>query len=141
MATTVAATMKAAAAMETTATVESVTTAEAMEIATAASESAVALEGMTASIEAPKAWTPIETPSVKTAAMEPGASSNEDAIHEPVRPVIAVGGARVRIIGIVAVGADRSGSVVTRSYPYSHSKSDLRVGSAGHRASHSEKKS
>jgi hypothetical protein len=45
--------------------------------------------------------------SVSIAAI-PGTGPNEDAAIEPRRPIVPVGGAGIRIIAVVAIGADRS---------------------------------
>jgi hypothetical protein len=48
-------------------------------------------------------------------AVKPGAGADEDAAYEPVRSVEAVGCAGVRIIIVVAIGADGRGAVIDRS--------------------------
>src|SRR5215470_14622409 len=93
---------------------------------------------------------PVVAPSIETApiesgpapeTVEPRASANENAVHEPVRSVVAVGCARVRIIRIVTKGADRGWSVVvTGPYADSDSKPHLRVRGVSHRARDSKKK-
>jgi hypothetical protein len=45
-------------------------------------------------------------------AVVPGAGTDKDAAYEPVRSVIAVGGAIVRGIIVVAIGADWRGAVI-----------------------------
>jgi len=48
----------------------------------------------------------VVTEAAPVEAVEPGAGANEDAIHEPVGSIVAVGSAAVRIIAIVPVRAD-----------------------------------
>lgn len=52
---------------------------------------------------------------VAVIAVVPGAGTYEDAADEPVRAIVAVGGASVGIIVVVAVGADWRGTVIGRS--------------------------
>lgn len=58
-------------------------------------------------VAAPAEVTVVEAPSSIVAAAKPRPGANEDAAREPVRPVVAIGRARVRIISIVAVRAHR----------------------------------
>jgi hypothetical protein len=48
-------------------------------------------------------------------AVVPGAGADEDATYKPVRAVVSVGSAGVRIIIVVAVGADWRGAVINGS--------------------------
>jgi hypothetical protein len=47
-------------------------------------------------------------------AVEPGAGADEDAADEIIRSIEAVGGAGVRIIAVVAIGADWRRAVIGR---------------------------
>jgi hypothetical protein len=128
------------AATVSAATVES--TATAMEIAAttveAASDLAMSIEAVAImppivpvaivipvaavppiAIVAPVPMAPISRTSIE-ATMEPRASAYEDAAGEPARTVIAVGRARVRVIRVVAVGADRSWSDVAWADSHAH---------------------
>lgn len=67
-------------------------------------------------------------------AVIPGTSADEDAAHEVVRAIVAVGSAGVRIITVVAIGTDRCWSNGDADGTYSNANSDL-----GLRASRSEK--
>jgi hypothetical protein len=63
------------------------------------------------------------------AAVEPRAGADEDAAGKVVRSIVAVWSAGVRIVAVVAVGADRR-STVDGTYPNSDAKPYLRVGAA-----------
>jgi hypothetical protein len=117
--------VKFTTAVETASTVESLTTVKttaAMELAarceTAAEPAAVKPsfkpaafpEDRTASAEARP-----EEPASAEAATEPRASSDEYASGEPIRAVVAIGGARIRVIAVVAISAPWAGSDVTVS--------------------------
>ncbi len=55
--------------------------------------------------------TPVVAASVKTApivAVIPGAGTDEEAINEVARAIVAIRGAGIRIIAVVTVGTDRS---------------------------------
>jgi hypothetical protein len=74
---------------------------------------------------------PVEAPSVEPGpikpapveaarpveAMEPGASADENAANKPIRPIVAVGRARIGVISIVAISAygRRADVAVTRA--------------------------
>ena len=83
---------------------------------------------------------------VKAAAVitvEPGASADKDAIHEPVRPVVAVGSAGVWIIVVVTIGTDRSRSInwpVNRPNAEPHPDTHLRLGGSGTQESQNSEK-
>jgi hypothetical protein len=129
----------------TASTVESST---AMEATTAAVEpsstikSATALKTLAGESSASKTVTvppaPAEAPAaVKPAAVKarasiksvkPWARTDEYAIREPIRAIVAIRSARVRVITIVAVGTYRRRAIVTRtivsrthSYAHKHS--------------------
>ena len=73
------------------------------------------------------------TPVVRSVpAVEPRAGADEDAVHEVVRAVEAVGGAGVRIITVVAIGADRGGTDRDShgTNANADTNADLRVGTA-----------
>jgi hypothetical protein len=105
--------MDLAATMECTIMVEAA--AEAFMSVEATSIVAVPVVTMT-----PVVGTPI--------AKIPGACADEDAVHEPARAIVAIGGASVRIVAVVAVGADRSRT--NNGAANGHADSDLRMGTA-----------
>ena len=132
------ATVAATTAVESaTATVEVATTVDAASaVIIAAVEAVVAIavmepaSNLAMSVEAAAIMSPVATVTPVSmspvsrapieAATEPGACTDEDAAREPARPVIAVGSACVRIIRVVAVGADRSWSDVTWADSHAH---------------------
>ena len=61
----------------------------------------------------------------------PGARTNEHATHKVARPPIAVRGTGVRIIGIVAVSADRLRSDIHRAYANTYSNLRIRATRSG----------
>jgi hypothetical protein len=114
--------VKATTTVETAATMESATTATesatmestAMEAFTAESAAVEALAAEAATKAAIETTTTIEAAmkaaikeaiSVPEAKAPPGSGADEDAALKPVRAVIAVGGAGVRIIIVVAISA------------------------------------
>jgi hypothetical protein len=113
---TTAATVETAAAMESATTaMESATmeatameafTAESTTVETLATEAATkaAIEA-TATVEAAMKAAIKEPISVPEAKAPPGSGADEDAALKPVRAVIAVGGAGVRIIIVVTISA------------------------------------
>jgi len=133
--------LPAAAAMESTIGVEA---ASAMEVAatvesTIAMKTAISLEATIMVETAAEAFLSVEaaaivavpvvamTPVVGTPiAVIPGPCADEDAVHEPARAVVAIGGASVRIVAVVAVSADGSGTY--NGSANGHSDSDLRMG-------------
>ena len=75
-------------------------------------------------------------------AMEPGTGTDEDAICEPIRSVVAVGSAGVRVIAVVTVGTDGGGSIngaVNRPNAEPHADAHLRLGSSGAKESQNSK--
>jgi hypothetical protein len=143
-------------AMESTTTVESTAAAdrpapEAMETATcgAPTSEAASGEARSATNEAATAERPEARPTIETAAvesrpaveaMEPRARADKDPVNKPAWTVITVWRARVWVIGVVPVGADRWTNV---SGPESNSDShtNLRIRGAGHCSGQSNKKS
>jgi len=134
----VTATVAATTAVESaTATVEVATTVDAASaVIIAAVEAVVAIavmepaSNLAMSVEAaaimspvatvtPVSMSPVSWASIE-ATMEPRASAYEDAAGEPARTVIAVGRARVRVIRVVAVGADGSWSDVAWADSHAH---------------------
>ena len=114
--------MKATAIRATTAELSPSVTAESFAASTpeaSAIEVVPAAKTMFPAFEAAsvKPAASIVTPPIKAGpaieAMEPRARSDEDTADEVVRAVIAVGRAGVRIISIVAIGANRSRAEVT----------------------------
>ena len=61
-----------------------------------------------------EAWTPvIASGAIKP--VEPRSRANKETVDEPIRPIVAVGRARVGVIAVVAVGANRRRSYVDRA--------------------------
>ena len=131
MSTTVsAATMETAAAMESTAAANGRVTVEAAHLTACHSATSEATDG-TASRESASAnyWTTTSEPTIAGATVEapttveaaasvptsvkPGTRSDKEPTGEPARAVVAVRRARVRVVSIVAVGADRSFTDIT----------------------------
>jgi hypothetical protein len=128
-----ATTVKAAATVETAATAMESTateafTAESTAVETFATEAATkAAIKAAATVETPTkatatveaavkaAITIKETISVPEAKAPPGSGADEDAALKPVRAVIAVGGAGVRIVVVITVGAGRWAVIDRRS--------------------------
>ena len=69
-------------------------------------------ETATAETITAEAATAIESTAEEAASAEPWASADKEAIHEPIRAVVAIGSAGVRIIIVIAVRADGSWTVV-----------------------------
>jgi len=67
---------------------------------------------------------PVESRAVES--VEPWPRPDEHAAYEPFRPVIAVGSAGVRVIGIIPIGADGRG-IHRRPYANPDTHTDLRV--------------
>jgi hypothetical protein len=105
-----AACMKATSAAELSTSVEVAAAISAIKSTSipAAAVVAIAATVITATIVA----APVAVPMIAVVAAIPRAGADEDAAHEPVRSVIAVGGAGVRIIVVIAIGADGSRPVV-----------------------------
>ena len=120
------ATVEATAAMETAAgaAVEVAGSAKAVgsavEVATAVATADVAASAVVTSaplvIVATATVTTVSAAAVEavSVAVEPGTGADEDAAYEIIRSVEAVGCAGVRIIIVVAVGADGRGAVIGR---------------------------
>jgi hypothetical protein len=127
------ASVKATPAMGLSAAVEAVTAAEltaSMEVTATIAVAAVEVTTAVAAIEAASiaAVTVITAAAVISAtvavsaavvavsviAVEPGAGADEDAAGEPIRTVVAVGCAGVRIIIVVAISTDWRGAVIGR---------------------------
>jgi hypothetical protein len=123
-----ASTVESASTMESTSgpTVKSAAKARTTrETATAETTTAEATTTETA--------TAVESTAEETASVEPWASADEEAIHEPVRAVVAIGSARVRIIIIITVRADGSWTVAIWVWCNTDAKADphLPVGTSG----------
>jgi hypothetical protein len=119
------ASVKAAASMKPTTTMETTTTMEATAVEALTMESTavetLATEAATkatikaaATVEAAMKAAIKEAISVPEAEAPPGSGADEDATIEPVRAVIAVGRAGVRIIIVVAISAGWRRSVIHR---------------------------
>jgi hypothetical protein len=122
-ATAVKATMELATPVEVT--MEPVTV---LKTAAEAVMEAVGSAGEPGPVEAPSVEPgPVEPTSVEPTrpveaarpveAMEPGASADENAANKPIRPIVAVGRARIGVISIVAISAygRRADVAVTRA--------------------------
>jgi hypothetical protein len=60
---------------------------------------------------------------IAVVAVIPRAGADEDSTDEPIRPVVSVGGAGVRVIIVVAIGADGSRPVI-HGTSYTDAKGD-----------------
>jgi hypothetical protein len=61
-------------------------------------------------------------------AVVPGASADKDPAHEPVRTIVAIGRASIRIVRVIAVSADRRASNITaEADPHSDPDLSLRI--------------
>jgi hypothetical protein len=58
----------------------------------------------------------------------PGADANKHAVHEPIRSVVAIGRAGIRIIVIISIGTDRGWSVHWAADADSNTDANLGVG-------------
>ena len=115
-----AATVKVSAAMKTASAMEALAVEAAIKAPTCESPAEVATPVKSAAVEAPM--------SIKS--VEPRSRADEDSTDKPIRAVVAVGRASVRIIIVVAVGANRRRAVVRRPYSYPNEHAlGVRVGS------------
>src|SRR6266851_10330128 len=121
------ATVEAAAAMEVTAATITVAAVEVAAVIaaiestsiSAAAVVAISTTVITATIEA----APVAVPMIAVVAVIPGTGADEDAAYKPVRAVVAVGGAGVWVVVVVAVGADGSRPVI-HGTSYTDAKGD-----------------
>jgi len=60
-------------------------------------------------------------------AVEPRARADEDAARKPLRPVVTIRRARVRVVGVVAVGAHRGCANVSRRAKPDSNEDPLRL--------------
>ena len=108
-----------AAAVEATSTVEPAASSE-VTAAVKAAPAKAAIESTPVISASTVVAATIIAASVKAAAIEavsviaaiPGAGADEDAANKPVRAVVAVGGACVRIVVVIAIGAHRGRAIV-----------------------------
>jgi len=118
--------VKSSAAVEAVASAMEATAHVAAELATrrettaepAAVESSVKAASTEAatvesSIKAAPAEARTEEPTPAEAATEPGSGSDKEPAGKPIRPVVAIRRAVIRVITVVAVGAHRRRPVVT----------------------------
>ena len=113
------------------ATVTNVSTAASVE-STSAVVSTTAVEPASAVVASTVKPATVESTTV--VAVEPGARTDKDAAREPVRPVIAVRGARIGVITVIAVCTGRCGTNISVIWANSDTNGYLRVseGSAEH---------
>src|ERR1700691_2513506 len=76
--------------------------------------------GKSATVEAAPETTSTKAGTSIEAAVEPGASTYEEAAREPARPVVTVRRAVIRVISIVAVGARGGRTDVSRADAHAH---------------------
>ena len=120
-----ASTMESATAVESASAAVKATADTAANAAMSCVAAAIAATGITAhstapiTIAAPVAIPPTVTVAEARAAIEaapvkavipPRSGADEDAAYEPIRAVIAIGRAGIRVIAIIPVGASRSGA-------------------------------
>src|SRR5260370_12545944 len=105
-----AASVKPLSSVEVTAAVEVAATIAAIESMSIPAAAVVAISPtvVTATILA----APVAVRMIAVVTVIPRSGADEDAAGEPIRSVIAVGGARVRIIVVIAIGADGSRLVI-----------------------------
>jgi len=111
----VATTTVAVAAVEVAAAIAAIESASI----SAAAVVAISTTVITATIEA----APVAVPMIAVVAVIPGTGADEDAAYKPVRAVVAVGGAGVWVVVVVAVGADGSRPVI-HGTSYTDAKGD-----------------
>src|SRR5262245_9234706 len=99
-----------------------------------ASESTIvaAVAGPAQSVIGPPIGAPVigPRPAVVTAplvAMEPRAGADENAVHKPVRTVVAVRSATIRVVAVVAVGAIRRARSGCKNRTNSHADRDAHL--------------
>jgi hypothetical protein len=100
--------------------------AASVEAASAETTSVEAASMETASVKVASAKTASVEVASEKAATEPRAGADKDAAYKVVWTVVAVRRARIWVIPIVAVGANRSGSHITRTN--SNANGNLSVG-------------
>lgn len=105
-----ASTMESTISVEVAATVESTIAMEAAVAVKAFPAEAVAIVAATSVIATAPVVKIASVPAVTVIAVIPGTDADEDAVHEPVRAVVAVWGASIRIIVVIAIGANRGGA-------------------------------
>src|ERR1700677_790513 len=75
---------------------------------------------------------PSETPTPKARSTEPRTGADEQSTREPIRSVVAIRCASVRVIPVISVIARRRCAKVDRSKPHAHTHLSLRVGQGQH---------
>jgi hypothetical protein len=89
---------------------------------------AIAVAGASISVtRAPVDWTSIVAAVVTTISISivvPGARADKDSANKPRRTVVSVRGARVRIVAVVPIRADRSGIAIAIAAIYRAADSD-----------------
>src|ERR1700691_2266536 len=73
-----------------------------------------------------------ETPTPKARSTEPRTGADEQSTREPIRSVVAIRCASVRVIPVISVIARRRCAKVARSKPHAHTHLSLRVGQGQH---------
>jgi len=116
-----AASVKPFSSVEVIAAVEGTATIAAIESMSIPAAAVVAISPtvVTATIVA----APVAVRMIAVVPVIPRSGADEDAAGEPIRSVIAVGGAGVRIIVVIAIGADGSGPVI-HGTSYTDAKGD-----------------
>ena len=119
--------MEATSAVESTASMKAASTVEVAAVIAAiesTSISAAAVVAISATvITATVVAAPVAVRTIAVVAVIPGTSADEDTADEPIRSVISVGRAGVRIVVVVAVGADGSRPVI-HGTSYTDAKGD-----------------
>lgn len=80
----------------------------------------------------------VEATAIVAAAVVPRTGADEDAASEVIRPIVAVGGASVRIVAVVTVGTNRGGADRAINGAYPDAYANLRLGSTSGKKQNSQ---
>ncbi len=105
------------------------TTARKTTTSEATSAEATPIEATSGEAASAKAASEAATPADP---VKPRACADEDSPGKPTRPVISIRCARVRIVPVVTIVADRSHSNIARANAHTHADLRLRVGQWNH---------
>jgi|HubBroStandDraft_2_1064218.scaffolds.fasta_scaffold74901_2 hypothetical protein len=105
------------------------TTARKTTTSEATSAEATPIEATSGEAASAKAASEAATPADP---VKPRAGADEDSPGKPTRPVISIRCARVRIVPVVTIVADRSHSNIARANAHTHADLRLRVGQWNH---------
>jgi hypothetical protein len=97
-------------------------------VVTTAVVSAASVVGATAIVAATVVCPGAAIVAAAIVAVEPGAGADEEAVHEPIGAIVAVGSASIGIGVVVAVRADGSGAVNRTADAYRDAHLGVRAG-------------